>query len=148
MVVTSSALYSGVWQTFFDAIDDNVAHPTTPGTKFVYSSFPDTIKTTTTSYPVIVVNRARVKRDTEITLGEGIVIVGMTLSIDIYTTNAAQCDSLSNSVYDCIDTRRETVFTVADIKQLKSAGSIPSEVMRGGMKVHVNTLIWEFTFQH
>ena len=149
MTVVSSALYSGVWQQFLDTIEAYVTDPDTRGTKWIWSGEPDKLLETPSFYPAIIVRSAKVRGDENITLGNpGLVNVPMEIEITTYATSAEKLDTVLNSVYNSIDTRRESVFSINGTKELNRGGEVSDTVMRGALKVHYNAMIWEFSFQH
>lgn len=145
MAIVKTALYSGVWQQFFDLINDNVSDPESRGAKWVYSSAPDTLMSTSSAYPMIVANPIETPNDKPLTFG--MVDVSVSIDIDIYSMKAEQIDALSNSIYDTIDSNRDTLYALG-LKRLDLSGGLNGVQQRGALKVHTKSISWDMTFQH
>ncbi len=146
MAIVKTALYSGVWQQFFDLINDNVSDPGSRSVKWVFSSEPDALMSTSSAYPLIIVNPIETPNDRPLTFD--IRNVSVSLDVDIFALKSEQLDTpLSDSIYDVIDDNRDTLYALG-LKELDLGGSSYNTVERGGLKVHVRTISFDMTFQH
>ena len=145
MAIVKTALYSGIWQQFFNLINDNVSDPEARSAKWIYSASPDKIMSTESAYPLIVVNPIEIPKDEPLTFGMVNVAVG--IDIDIYSLKAAQIDTLSNSIYNTIDNNRDTLYDLG-LKRLDLSGGPNGVQQRGALKVHTKAISWDMTFQH
>jgi len=143
--VSYDKLFSESWQNFFDLIK-TIEDPENRGTKWVYGSFPDARFNDKSAYPIIVIQPVDVSAYDYLTLGASPEKeITLPVEINIFSLKAEQLDLLTDAIFKKIEDSMGTLFS-NNLKNVEILRSSYSNVVRGGMKVHLKSLVYGFKF--
>jgi len=143
--VSYSNLFSESWQNFFDLVN-TIEDPENRGTKWIYGSFPDARFNDKSAYPLIVIQPADITAYDYLTMGTSPrKEVTLPIEINIFSLKAEQLDNLTDLVFKKLEDSIGTLFS-NNLKNVEVLRSRYSNFERGGMKVHLKTLVYGFKF--
>jgi len=131
------------WQTIYDLVGAiDYTHPQGAGYKYVYGAFPDKTIEDSTIYPLIIVHNPEFSQ-TEQTYNA--ISNKVSIDIEVYTTNAALIDSLSDKIITKIEhsTSRNTLAS-SNLYTPEITSMMSSTYRKGAMKIHLLRMRYSF----
>ena len=147
VAISKSSLVSAIWQNFYDTIESGVTTITLADTSEVTiqtytSSFPDTIATTKSSYPILVVESPNGSWEHR-SFGK-MVYVG-TINIEVYATKSEAGEKFLDDIINTVETKKFD-FAVLGLKQVFLEGTDYVSDMIGDIKVHTHSATFKFEY--
>ncbi len=140
-MVNDTHVFSQVWHKVFTTIA-TLSDPSGK-TKWVFSAHPEFDIDETESYPIIVIPSIDISYDpltfTNIKRGP------LTVTIEIYSTNSAQMDTIADNVADKMETSEEA-FMASGITVMKLNDTSYDFFSRNSQRVHLKTFTYEFQY--
>ena len=138
---------TNVFSDLFKNIYSKISTISDPGgkSKWIFSSFPESKIKNKAAYPMLVIAPAEVSFDplTFKTIKRGPV----TITIDVYTVNAAQIDTISDSVANTMKTNEDNgSFNISGIQTMRLTNTDTDAFSVGKFRVHNRTFDYEFDF--
>ena len=144
MLVLISNLCSASWNSIYTVISSNVSDPTGKS-KYIFTTAPDKIWEDKSSFPIIVIYPIESNGSETISITRGTKDFGLRLAIEVYSTNAEQLDSISDSILSTIESN-ELVLYNDGIDNFELTNVNVDTIDRGKFRVHTRRLEWDFSF--
>lgn len=143
-MVTSSTIFTESWNSIFNIIQNNVSDPTGKN-RFLYGGFPDKIWDNKSEFPVVVIHPIESPGSETIVLPRGTKVFSLRSSIEIYSTNTEQLDSMTDDVFNAIESNETTLYE-NNINNFELSSVDADTIERGKFRVHFRRLDWDFEF--
>jgi len=150
--VSSDKINSNIWKNFRDLIKNNVISVTIQGStgadtktvliQDVLNSYPDEVKGTSSSYPIIIVN-SPTKRTNSLTYRNK--LVPGSIVIEVFAVQKEAIDKIMDKINDVV-LDNESVLNTAGIENINIMDEDSSPDILNGMKVHRGMVNWGFEY--
>lgn len=149
MAVEKTTIVQDIWKLFYDRIKSQVTSQLISGSHTVTiqsydSNFSDRPFEDNSYYPVIVISPPQIP-DNRFTLGMN--KVEGSINVEIYTYQAESADKFTSQIMNAIETYRKTLANNR-LRNITFSGPDADMVQRGGIKVHVRRMRFNFTYYY
>ena len=151
--VSSDKINSLIWKNFRDLIKNNVVSVTIQGStgadtktvliQDVLNSYPDKDKSTSSDYPIIIIN-SPTKRTSSLTYRNK--IVPGSIEVEVFATQKEAIDKIMDKINDVI-LDNETTLNTAGIQELNIIDEDSSTDILNGIKGHRGLVVWGFEYE-
>jgi len=143
-MVTNTTVFTDSWNQLYTIISANTTDPTSKS-KWIYSSFPDATHLTKADYPLIVINPIGSNTSETVVFNRDIKIFPLRVEIEIYSTSASQIDSITDDLFDAIESNISTL-EAQELHNFELSNSDSDTVFRGKTRVHLKRIDWDFEY--
>ncbi len=149
VTITKPTIIQSVWKNFFDIVNDNVSDVTATdnsvhSVQFYSSAFPDKKITTSSSYPIVLIESPEVEWE-DFTLTKK--WVNGTITLDILSTKAEVSDKMIDDMINLVETARDDLRDLG-LSFVNIGSTSKDQFFRGQIKVHMKSAVfnWRYIF--
>lgn len=144
--VTQSNLCEATFNNIHYIIKTYVTDPNSRGTKWVYAEYPSEDITSTSIFPIIIVNDPTVTSES---LGLKIINYILNVNIDVCSDKPKECDQVTDDIIEQIE-KYYSSLTSKELRAKRIVGCTKDVIKNAssGIKMHIKTLTYRFEYYY
>lgn len=137
VTVSKVTVVENIYKNFYDIVSAISGFST-----MVYPAFPNINLTTSSSYPIIILNSPEISWN-QFTFGKS--VLNGTISLDIFTTSAKTTDQYASDIQNGIEVEKDTLAGYG-LRMVFLDSTTTDTILHGKIKIHIKTLTFSYKF--
>jgi len=144
-MVTASTVFEDVFELMYDETNSAISDPASRGSKWIFSSFPDSSGGTFPGYPILVIENPIIDSMTTANINRSMWNHMLSVNFSIYDTRASRIDSIGSDIVQALKDARTTFRSNGLYNMGISSGRVQT-VEHDGHRIHFRVLTVVFDF--